>query len=423
MATRCIVRALFAALALLGAWSSLRPALALAYPSYVDQRVSAIPAATLLSEPPQRLVDPRRQHAAARFRAYGRPLYFLWALFQVAAFVYLWSSGIAARIRDYVRARVPGTFAMRFAYGAILTCIAGIASFPVSLVRYRLDYAFGLTAEHAANWYYDGLVNVAVDACVAGVIIACVFALVDRTRLWYLYAMAGLFIVTLFLAFAEPVVVAPLYNRFSTLPHGAPVRAKIEALAKAAGVGEAPILVDDTSRRTTSIVADIAGFGPTKRIVLGDGLLENATTGEVLFLSARELGHYVHGDDFRLSLLWTFLFILCTALAVVCVDRVPFRRDDDPLARLSLVFAFLGIFGLAVAPIYNAYSRNNESRADAFALALTGDRPSAIRAYVRIADETLAPLCPARDVRLYFYNSPPLGTRIAKVAGRRDPCQ
>jgi hypothetical protein len=41
---------------------------------------------------------------------------------------------------------------------------------------------------------------------------------------------------------------------------------------------------------------------------------------------------------------------------------------------------------------------------------------------VRIADETLAPLCPSRAVRLYFFNSPPLGTRIAKAAGRRDPC-
>jgi Zn-dependent protease with chaperone function len=101
---------------------------------------------------------------------------------------------------------------------------------------------------------------------------------------------------------------------------------------------------------------------------------------------------------------------------------VPFRRDDDPLARLCLVFAFLGTFGLIVTPLYNAYSRNNESRADAYALALTGDRASAVRVYVRIADETLAPLCPDRSVRLYFYNSPPLGTRIARADGRRDPC-
>jgi Zn-dependent protease with chaperone function len=112
----------------------------------------------------------------------------------------------------------------------------------------------------------------------------------------------------------------------------------------------------------------------------------------------------------------------CTALAVVIADRVGFRRDDDPLARLSIVFALLGTLGLLATPIYNSYSRNLESRADAYALALTGDRISAVRAYVRFADETLAPLCPSRLVRIYFYNSPPLGTRIARADGKTNPC-
>jgi STE24 endopeptidase len=413
--------AIVLAVMLAAAW--IRPHLVLAYPAAVDRRVTAIPAAELLRESPGKLVDARRQHVASRFRGSSRPLFFFWAFSQIGAFFYLWASGAGARVRDFVRARVRSTFPMRFFYGAFLALAAALASLPASFVRYRLDYAFGLSSEHAASWYYDGLVNAGIDACVVGVIVACVFALVDRTRIWYVYAAVGLFVVTLFLAFAEPVVVAPLYNHFSPLPETAPVRTHIEALAARAGLGEAPILVDDTSRRSTSIAADIAGFGPTKRIVLGDALIAHATTGEVLFLTAREFGHYAHGDDFRLSLLWTFLLIFCTALAVVCADRVAFRRDDDPLARLSLVFAFLGIFGLLVTPAYNAYSRNNESRADAYAIDLTHDRASAIRAYVRIADETLAPLCPDRGVRLYFYNSPPVGTRIAKVAGRRDPCR
>jgi len=157
--------------------------------------------------------------------------------------------------------------------------------------------------------------------------------------------------------------------------------------------------------------------------VLSDALLQNATPGEVLFLAAREMGHYDHADDFRLSLFWTFLFIFCTALAVIAADRVRFRRDDDPLTRLALVFVFLGCFALIVTPVYNGYSRNIESRADAYAVALTRDRSSAVRAFVRVADETLAPLCPGRLGLLYFYNSPPIATRIAKAAGHPDPCR
>lgn len=399
------------------------PVRAAVTPSYLDRRVTAIPAATLLSRPGTQLIDARRERVAARMRRYSRPLFFLWAFSQIGLFLYLWASGNAARLRDAVRRRIRPVFAMRFAYGALLPILAALAALPASLAIHRVDTAFGMNTEPALDWVRDGLVSTALNAVVVGFIVACVFALVDRTRLWWVWTMFGLFALTLMMAFLEPVLVAPLYNRFTPLPATSPVRAPLLALARRAGVGDAPIFVSDDSRRTSAAIADIAGFGPTKRIVLSDALVANATTGEVLFLAAREFGHYAHHDDFRLSLFWTFLFILCTALAVVAADRVGFRRDDDPLARLTLVLGFLGTFALIATPVYNGYSRNLESRADAYALALTHDRVSAVRAYVRITDETLASLCPSRPSLWYFYNSPSLGTRIAKAAGTPDPCR
>ncbi|GAC1300718.1 MAG: hypothetical protein NVSMB19_07730 [Vulcanimicrobiaceae bacterium] len=421
-AARFFARLVFC-LALCVAGGFLAPAQAAAAPGFVDKRVTALPAVRLLHEPGERLVDSRRQHAARRVGEYDRPLFFLWAFSQIAAFFYLWASGLGARLRDAVRRAIRKPFAARAAYGAALVAIGAAASFPASLVRFRVAYDFGLTTERAGAWYLDALITTALDAVVVGAIVACVFWLVDRTRVWYLFTMAGLFVVTLVMAFVEPVVVSPLYNRVSPVPATAAVGEPIRALARRAGIGSAPIGVRNDSLRSDAVEAEVEGFGPTTRVILGDALLADATTGEVLVLAAREFGHYAHGDTFRLSLFWTTLFILCTAFAVVIADRMTFRRDDDPLARLSLVFAFMGLLGLAVTPIYNGYSRNLEARADAYALALTGDRASAVRAYVRIADETLAPLCPPPLVRAYFYNSPPLGTRIAKATGRPDPCR
>ncbi len=388
----------------------------------VDARVTRLPIAKLLHASPYALVDERKQRIAERRRSYAQVLFVAWVLSQALGFVYLFASGSAARLRDALRRNIRSPALVRFTFGGLMAYLAALSSLPASVALFRVDDAFGTATESTIAWVRDGFINATIDAVLVGAIVASVLWLVDRTRLWYLYASVGLFAATLLMAFVEPVVVAPLFNRIEPLPARAPIRASLDALAARAGVRGAPIYVADLSRRSRSVVADVAGFGPTKRIVLGDRLLTEATHGEALFLTARELGHYAHGDGFRLSLFWTGLFIFAIAVAVLCADRLPFRRDDDPLSRLTLVFAFMAIAGLLLVPVYNGYSRNIESRADAYALALTHDRASAIRAYVRIADETLAPLCPSRPVRLFFLNSPPIGTRIARAAGRHNPC-
>ncbi|MGH7727952.1 MAG: M48 family metalloprotease [Vulcanimicrobiaceae bacterium] len=394
-----------------------------AAPAFVDRRVSALPAGELLHRSAFALIDRRRQRIAEELRRFTRPLFLFWALAQIGLYVALWRTGAAARLRDALRRAVRAPFAMRWLYGASLVLLGALASLPAAFAQFRVEYDFDLTHEHTLQWAHDGLINAGLDALIVGTIVACVFWLVDRTRLWYLYTIGGLVAVTLLMAFLEPLVVAPLYTRYHALPQTAPLRASLERLARRAGVGEAPIEVADLSLRSTAIVADLSGFGPTKRIVLSDALLADATPREALFLAAREFGHYVVGDDFRLSLFWTLLFIVVTALSVVVADRIVFRRDDDALARLPLVFAFMGLGGLICAPLYNGYSRGLEARADAFALALTGDRVAAVRAFVRIADETLTPICPSPLSVFYFSNSPPLGSRIARAQGRPDPCR
>jgi Zn-dependent protease with chaperone function len=119
---------------------------------------------------------------------------------------------------------------------------------------------------------------------------------------------------------------------------------------------------------------------------------------------------------------WTFFFELSVAIGVLVADRIGFRRDDDPLARLALVGALAGLAGLLVFPLYNVYSRQIESKADTYALGLTHDPASAVRSFVRSADRRFVLLCPSRLAVVYFWPSPPLGSRIAAATGRPDPC-
>ncbi len=84
--------------------------------------------------------------------------------------------------------------------------------------------------------------------------------------------------------------------------------------------------------------------------------------------------HVRYADKLRQTLIAVTLFVLGAAAAVLLSDRVGFRRDDDALSRLALVATFLGLVTIVTYPLYNAYARNLETRADRESLAALGDR-------------------------------------------------
>jgi STE24 endopeptidase len=275
----------------------------------------------------------------------------------------------------------------------------------------------------------SGIVHIALDSLALGLVVAFVLTLVDVTRLWYAWAMGGLFIATILLVFVDPLVITPLFESVvpmadvPALQTATPLGRDVADLAVRAGAAGVPIYVAHVSARTAVVGARAEGIHITKRIVLDDTLLRAATPGEIEFAFARELGHYTNSDPFKLSLFGTFLFIFSTALAVYISDRLPFRRDDDPLARLALVISLLGVVAVLVYPLYNRFANRLETRADKFALHLTHDRGSAVRWYLRASEERFAVVCPSFFERYYFYDRPPLGTRVASAQGKPDPCK
>jgi STE24 endopeptidase len=412
---------LFLIVAYTAAAATPRAAAAAPGPSYVDRRVTALPARDLLVRDPRALVDERRQESAHRLRVRTRPLYAFWILSQCIGLIVLWRRGAAARLRDALSG-LRSVHAIRFAFGFVMTCVVALIGLPTAFVIFRLGFEFGVANGRISAWLRDLAVTTVIEALLAASFVVAVFWLVDRSRLWYAYAFAGVVAAALLFSALEPLIVAPLFNRFTPLPAANPIAAPLRALARAAGAGEIPIVVADVSRRTPVASARVEGYGPTGRIVISDTLLAFASREEIEYLAARAFVHAARGDVWRAAQFRAVLFVVCAALAVLISDRVGFRRDDDPLVRIVLSFGILGAILVIAAPIEHAYSRSVEARADRQALALTHDPAAAARAFVRLADEGLVPLCPSPFVRVYYYDRPAIGSRIAAATGGADPC-
>jgi STE24 endopeptidase len=236
-------------------------------------------------------------------------------------------------------------------------------------------------------------------------------------RTWWAWAAAGAAALVVAVSFAYPVLIEPVFNRFTPLAAG-PLRNDLLALAEREGVPVDDVLVADASRRTTGLNAYVSGFAGTRRIVVYDTLLEQAPPAEVELVVAHELAHAENRD----VLTGTLLGALGAAAAVVglalLLSWTPLLRragvdgPGDPRV-VALVLALAALGGFLAGPVSNLVSRRIETRADVASLDLTRDVSTFIDTHKRLARTNLSDLEPNPLARLLFATHPSTTERIA----------
>lgn len=276
----------------------------------------------------------------------------------------------------------------------------------------------GLSTRTWQSWLVDVAKGFAVDA---GLTLLALLALVAVARAlprwWWAVAAVGAGGLVLAVSFLWPVVVEPIFNRFTPLPQG-PLRSELLALARADAVPVRDVLVADASRRTSSLNAYVSGFGATRRIVVYDTLVRGASPAEVRLVVAHELGHAKDRDVLRGSLLAAVGAAAGVCLIALLLSWPPLLARagaggaGDPRA-VPLVLLVAALLSLATAPITMLVSRRVEARADVHSLDLTRDPATFVASERRLAVRNLADLDPPPLVYAMFATHPTPPQRIA----------
>ena len=304
------------------------------------------------------------------------------------------------------------------AYLLILFAIAGVLTLPISCYSgFILARRYGISTQTLAGWIWDLVKGIAISLPFEFIAVEFVYALLALTpNTWWIWSGIAVLFVTVLLANLAPVIFLPLFYKLIPLPEGDVRRVALE-LAARARTRVRGIYTMNMSKRTTAANAMVIGLGNTRRIVVGDTLLDRYALDEIEVVLAHELGHQVHHDIPKLILVevvTTFggLFAVSLALHAV-VGAVPGYRGLADAATLPLVAAALGLFGLVTLPITNGFSRHVEHQADVYALESTGKSAAFISAMTRLANQNLAELEPAWIVEFLLYNHPSIGRRLA----------
>src|SRR5947209_10364034 len=207
------------------------------------------------------------------------------------------------------------------ATAAGLSLVLSGLSLPARIVSERHARKFGLSTQSWGPWTADLLKASAIGTSFAGAGGALFAALVRRfPRRWWLPGSTGALAVGTLFTFAAPVLLDPIFNRYTPLPDDE-LRSEVVALAERAGVDVGEVYRVDASRRTTAANAYVGGLGKTKRVVLYDTLIERFSRAEIRSVVAHELAHVKHRDVMR-SLLW---LAVVGPLAALGVERLARR--------------------------------------------------------------------------------------------------
>ncbi|MBX7073616.1 MAG: M48 family metallopeptidase [Pirellulales bacterium] len=293
-------------------------------------------------------------------------------------------------------------------------------SFPLSLYSgHWLEQRYGLSRQSLGRWVSRHFKQLALGVALSVTLFVALFWVIRWTGpWWWLAAAAGFFVVSVLLSQLAPVLILPLFYKIERLD--SPVLAeRMERLAHGTGLSIEGVYRMQMSDETAKANAMLAGMGSTRRVIMGDTLLDGFTPDEIEVIFAHEIGHHVHRHLHKLiglGLLFAIAgFWLCDRVLAAWVTRVSGELNyaELPVNAMPLVVLVLTLFFMGVGPLQNLISRHFERQCDRYALVRTGLREAYQSAFRKLARLNKDDPEPNRWEVLLFHSHPPVGERLA----------
>jgi len=158
--------------------------------------------------------------------------------------------------------------------------------------QFRLEERFGFNTTTQKLWWLDRLKGLSLAILLGYPLLVLVLKLAEWTgHWWWLWAWGALLAFQLLMALLAPVLILPLFNKFTALPEGS-LRQRLLNLAERTRFHAQSVQVMDGSRRSRHSNAFFTGFGRFRKIVLFDTLIQQLTEPELEAVLAHEIGHF-----------------------------------------------------------------------------------------------------------------------------------
>ena len=291
--------------------------------------------------------------------------------------------------------------------------------------QFRLEERFGFNTTTQKLWWMDRLKGLLLGIALGYPLLALVLKLVEwMGPWWWLWAWGALLGFQLLMVVLAPVLILPLFNKFTPLPEGS-LRERLLKLAERTRFRARSIQVMDGSKRSRHSNAFFTGFGGFRKIVLFDTLIQQLAEPELEAVLAHEIGHFKK-KHIPKTLLVSALgslagFWLISLLAKQDWFYRSFGFEPGSIVPALLLFGLLsGVVTFWFSPLAHWWSRRYEYQADAFAAEVMNEPRSLIGALRKLNEKNLSNLTPHPLYSGFYYSHPTLLEREQALTGGLD---
>jgi STE24 endopeptidase len=309
--------------------------------------------------------------------------------------------------------------------GILFILLVSLLFWAVSL-PFGLYSTFGIEARFGFNkmtpkiFVLDTLKSLALSAVIGMPVLLALFWFMDRTGpFWWVWAFCAMTLFELVMTVLYPLVIAPLFNKFTPLAEGQ-LRDRIVSLAEKLRFRTKGIFVMDGSRRSRHSNAYFTGIGRVKRIVLFDTLVNAMGEEEVISVLAHEIGHEKKNHVRKGLLVSLVLSLVGFWILSILLPYLPlyqafgFRRISYHAIIVLLGFCS-GPFTFLFRPLGSIWSRKHEYEADRFAVEGVGSAGGLKAALIRLTKDNLSNLTPHPLYSFYHYSHPTIAERLKAI--------
>lgn len=309
---------------------------------------------------------------------------------------------------------------LSLAFFGIIFLVNDLLTTPFALYdTFVIEERFGFNKVTPKIFILDKLKGYLLTVLIGGGLLYGIIAIYNYTNEYFwVLAWSVVTFFSLFMSMFYSELIVPLFNKQTPLEEGE-LREKIQDFATKAGFKLKNVYVIDGSKRSTKANAYFTGFGPKKRIVLYDTLMDKLTSDEIVAVLAHEIGHnkYRHTlKNMMISLPTTLL--LFYLLGIFLGSDVLAQAMGGEKAQFHLNVLAFGILyspiSLVLDLLTNVLSRKFEYQADSYT-AENGLGQELISGLKKLSATSLSNLMPHPAYVFFHYSHPTLYQRITNI--------